>query len=82
MSKTRKKCLGSDSAKIVIDQAKREVPNFIEHDEKFEQKNSYSRVLFKYTVCFCLAVAKLSLSFKTEDPTTANVVVSCSSSNV
>tara|TARA_B110000879_G_scaffold120114_1_gene159481 strand:+ start:267 stop:428 length:162 start_codon:yes stop_codon:yes gene_type:complete len=38
MSKTRKKCLGSDSAKIVIDQAKREVPNFIEHDEKFEQK--------------------------------------------
>ena len=38
MSKTTKESIGSDSAKTVIDQAKREVPNFIEHDKKFEQK--------------------------------------------
>ena len=38
MSKTTKESIGSDSAKTVIDQAKREVPNFNEHDKKFEQK--------------------------------------------
>ena len=38
MRKTTQQCLGSDSARTVIDQAKGEVPNFIEHDKKFEQR--------------------------------------------
>ena len=42
MSKTTKESIGSDSAKTVIDQAKREVPNFNEHDKKFEQRKTYA----------------------------------------
>ena len=42
MSKTTKESIGSDSTKTVIDEAKREVPNFIEHDKKFEQRKTYA----------------------------------------
>lgn len=39
MSKTTKKDLGSDTAKTVIEQAKREVPNFGEHYQKFDPQS-------------------------------------------
>jgi site-specific recombinase XerD len=56
--------LGSDSAKTLIDQAKRKVPGFIDHFKKFEQQaviGGYSKsTIFNYS----RAVAKVSLYFK------------------
>lgn len=56
--------LGSDSAKTLIDRAKRKVPGFIDHFRKFEQQaviGGYSKsTIFNYS----RAVAKVSLYFK------------------
>ena len=55
---------GTDSPKTLISQAKREVPDFVEHFAKFEQQmviGGYSQsTLFNYS----RAVAKISLYFK------------------
>jgi site-specific recombinase XerD len=64
MSKTKQKRLGSDSAKTVIEQAKREVPNFIEHFKKFEQKMVIGGYSSSTLFCYGRAVAKLSLYWK------------------
>ena len=64
MRKTTQQCLGSDSSKTVIDQAKREVPNFIEHYKKFEQKMIVGGYSSSTLFCYGRAVAKLSLYWK------------------
>jgi hypothetical protein len=64
MSKTKQKRLGSDSAKTVIEQAKREVPNFIEHYKKFEQKMVIGGYSSSILFCYGRAVAMLSLYWK------------------
>ena len=64
MSKTTKKDLGSDTAKTVIDQAKREVPDFIEHFKKFEQQMVIGGYSSSTLFCYGRAVAKVSLYWK------------------
>jgi site-specific recombinase XerD len=64
MSKTTKKDLGSDTAKTVIEQAKREVPNFVEHYKKFEQQMVIGGYSSSTLFCYGRAVAKVSLYWK------------------
>lgn len=64
MSKTTKKDLGSDTAKTVIEQAKREVPNFGEHYQKFEQRMMIDGYSESTLFCYGRAVAKVSLYWK------------------
>ncbi|MDQ6988940.1 MAG: tyrosine-type recombinase/integrase [Mariprofundaceae bacterium] len=64
MSKVTKKSLGSDSSKTVIDQAKREVPDFIEHFKKFEQQMVIGGYSSSTLFCYGRAVAKVSLYWK------------------
>jgi hypothetical protein len=65
MSKTTKKDLGSDTAKTVIEQAKREVPNFVEHFKKFEQQMVIGGYSSSTLFCCGRAVAKSRLNTKT-----------------
>ena len=64
MSKTKQKNLGSDSSKTVIDQAKREVPDFIEHFKKLEQQMVIGGYSSSTLFCYGRAVAKVSLYWK------------------
>jgi integrase/recombinase XerD len=64
MSKAKQKHLGSDTAKTVIDQAKREVPDFIEHFKKFEQQMVIGGYSSSTLFCYGRAVAKVSLYWK------------------
>jgi integrase/recombinase XerD len=64
MSKTTKKDLGPDTAKTVIEQAKREVPNFVEHYKKFEQQMVIGGYSSSTLFCYGRAVAKVSLYWK------------------
>jgi integrase/recombinase XerD len=64
MSKTTEKKLGSDSSKTVIDQAKRTVPDFVEHFQKFEQQMVIGGYSSSTLFCYGRAVAKVSLYWK------------------
>ena len=64
MSEIKQKRLGSDSAKTVIGQAKREVPDFIEHFKKFEQEMVIGGYSSSTMFCYGRAVAKVSLYWK------------------
>tara|TARA_B110000285_G_scaffold128150_1_gene144403 strand:+ start:204 stop:380 length:177 start_codon:yes stop_codon:yes gene_type:complete len=58
MSKTTKQGLGSDTSKTVIEQAKREVPNFVEHYKKFEQQMVIEGYSSSTLFCYGRAVAR------------------------
>lgn len=63
MRKVKKK-LGSDSSKTIIDQAKREVPHFIDHFKKFELEMVIGGYSSSTLFCYGGAVAKISLYWK------------------